>query len=231
VQQGAPWKRAIEAAGLTGMVRALEVTHGGNGWHPHLHILLLFDPGTFSIEIQQFGIWIFERWARFIAKAGFGECNPAIFRFEETHSPEAAGDYVAKWGPEAELVSGHTKKSKHGRTPWMLLEAAANGDTRAGALFQEYAYGFKGARQLTWTRGLRERYGLRDVDDAELAANEEEGGPSVTLGTFSSRTFARLRAADLQLDLLEAVEGHPAWDTVLAFLDRHRIPVSQWAEL
>jgi len=30
--------------GIKGTIRALEVTHGQNGFHPHLHVLLL--PGT-----------------------------------------------------------------------------------------------------------------------------------------------------------------------------------------
>jgi len=30
--------------GFVGSIRALEVTHGENGWHPHFHILMLFSP-------------------------------------------------------------------------------------------------------------------------------------------------------------------------------------------
>ncbi len=229
VQAGAPWRRAGAAAGLVGGIRALEVTHGGNGWHPHLHLLLFFEPGAGQLAIETFGIWLFERWARFIAKAGQGVCNPAIFRFERAASAEAAGDYVAKWGVEDELVRGHTKKSKHGRTPWMLLEAFAGGDTYAGALFRDYAYAFKGARQLTWSKGLRERFGLRDVDDGELVEAEEV--ETVCLGAFSAGVFHTLRGAGLALALLDAVEAAPKWETVAAFLKEHRISDSAWHRL
>ena len=40
--QGAPWKRFCEATGLEHHVRGAEPTHGVNGWHPHLHVLLFF---------------------------------------------------------------------------------------------------------------------------------------------------------------------------------------------
>jgi len=39
--RGEPWKRLARRLGIVGAVRALELTHGRNGWHPHLHILWL----------------------------------------------------------------------------------------------------------------------------------------------------------------------------------------------
>ena len=39
--------RSHTTPGDTADVRALEVTHGrAHGWHPHLHVLLFFEPGT-----------------------------------------------------------------------------------------------------------------------------------------------------------------------------------------
>ena len=35
------WKRISAEIGLAGEIRALEVTHGANGWHPHFHCLLI----------------------------------------------------------------------------------------------------------------------------------------------------------------------------------------------
>jgi hypothetical protein len=35
---------AVRAYGIVGSIRALEVTHGGNGWHPHAHMVLFLDP-------------------------------------------------------------------------------------------------------------------------------------------------------------------------------------------
>jgi hypothetical protein len=225
VQAGDPWCRAKDRAGFIGGVRALEITHGGNGWHPHLHILLFFEPGADPLEIDRFGIWLFERWAKIIARAGYGECNPAIYRFEETHSPDAAGDYVAKWGIEDELVRGHTKRSKHGRTPWMLLEDGDR-DPHALHLFRDYGYAIKGARQLTFSRGLRERYGLREAEEDEAIVAADE--PAPVLGSMPVAAFSLLCRKHLELDLLTAVEAAPLWETVMVFLRRHRIPIRDW---
>lgn len=41
---GAPWKRAAAKVGLRGTVRALEVTHGENGWRPHIHAIFSLKP-------------------------------------------------------------------------------------------------------------------------------------------------------------------------------------------
>ena len=40
VSNGTPWKRFCGTYHVAGVARALEVTHGANGWHPHAHVLL-----------------------------------------------------------------------------------------------------------------------------------------------------------------------------------------------
>lgn len=41
--QGKTWVRFKASTGLHGGIRALEVTHGPHGWHPHLHGVWLFE--------------------------------------------------------------------------------------------------------------------------------------------------------------------------------------------
>lgn len=45
VTRGEPWKRFLAGHGLHGVTRAIEMTHGDNGWHVHLHVLLWFEEG------------------------------------------------------------------------------------------------------------------------------------------------------------------------------------------
>lgn len=45
VHNSAKVTRLRKELGVVGYVRALEVTHGGNGWHPHLHLLWIFENG------------------------------------------------------------------------------------------------------------------------------------------------------------------------------------------
>ncbi len=43
-KQWRAYARAVRAYGIVGSIRALEVTHGGNGWHLYVHMVLFFDP-------------------------------------------------------------------------------------------------------------------------------------------------------------------------------------------
>lgn len=176
VIRGAPWKRLAARAGFCGYIKALELTHGSeNGWHPHLHVLFFLDESASEGTAQLFGCELFERWSARISKAGLGECNPEVFRFERARTSKIAGDYVAKWGADREMTAGHRKTAKGGgRSPWQILDGISRGSKRDIMLFREYAAAFKGARQLTWSRGLRENYGLRDIASDDEAADSSE---------------------------------------------------------
>ncbi len=222
LHNGSPWLRWKKRCRITGFVRALEVTHGGNGWHPHIHALYFVPAGVDEVTAQEFGIFLFERWARRVEKLDLGQCNPALWRFERTAQTERAGEYVTKWGADRELTQGHTKLAKGGgRSPWQLIIDMMRGDKHARLLFREYAYAFKGARQLTWSRGLREEYGLRGREDDEIAADPEPRARVV--GSLSNRAFKRVAERGLAADLLEAVEATPHWSTIAIFLRKHGI--------
>jgi len=218
VQAGAPWKRAMGKAGIIGMVRAMEVTYGDHGWHPHLHVLFFAAKGHEPMAAKEFGEWTFRRWANRVDKAGYGICNPAVFRFEATSSTERAGDYVTKWGADRELTQGHVKRAAKGSfTPWDLLNEAGRGSHRARILFREFAAAFKGGRQLTWSRGLRERYGLRDErPDDEIAADIEETAPII--GQLEKHAFRAVIKKRLLAALLDFVESRPVWADILEWL-------------
>ncbi|OLM28241.1 hypothetical protein Ae717Ps2_6728c [Pseudonocardia sp. Ae717_Ps2] len=57
--------------GLRGWVRALEITHSvDNGWHVHLHILMVVEQGMSDDAIEALtGGW-FARWSAGLVKAG-----------------------------------------------------------------------------------------------------------------------------------------------------------------
>lgn len=219
---GNPWQRAKGKAGCIGYVKALEVTHGKNGWHPHLHVLFFLDGKADELAAEEFGIWLFEAWAKRVAKRGYGQCNPAVWRFERAVKAESAGDYVAKWGCAAEMTSGHTKLAKGGgRSPWQMLADAVAGDRSVFKLFEEYARAFKGARQLTWSRNIRRDYGLADeVSDEDAAATEPDVAEVVV--AFGRKTLGQLVARGLMARLLDVAEegGRRA---VWAFMDREGV--------
>jgi len=110
---GAPWQRQKKATTTIGYIRALEVTHGAKGWHPHLHVLFLTDV-PLADGGAAFGAWMFQRWAAAIERAGFGVCSPDAFDFQQAHTAKKAGEYVLKGALEYEVTHAHLKQATGG---------------------------------------------------------------------------------------------------------------------
>lgn len=223
VKSGKRWLTAREGYQWLGDIRALEVTHGENGWHPHLHVLFLFKPGAGSQDFGAFGSWLFDAWARAIERLGFGSCSNSAFSWEHVTEQMGAGDYVGKWGAALELTKGHTKKSRYGRTPWQILEDyRVKGRKRDKALFKAYAEAFKGANQLTWSRDLRKLYLKTPVETDEALATEEDTAET-QVAIMDRKVFDQVVRLGRTADVLAAQEdgGLPA---VLALLTRLRVP-------
>lgn len=206
VKTGAPWQRAKAKAGYMGDVRALEVTHGQNGWHPHLHILVFLAPGTTDEAAEELGFWFFKRWSRGVEKRGHPPCSPDAFTFREVDEAEGAAAYLGKWGAAMELTKAHTKRSKSGgRTPWQLLDDCRRGNRRDVALFSQYARAFKGARQLTWAGNIRDRY----CEEPELSDQEAATPPALPEtqnATIHRPLFKEINRKNLQSHVLVAAD-------------------------
>ena len=161
---GARAKRLRDQTGLIGHIRGLEVTwRPEHFWHPHTHTLLLFPRELDWGGLQQ---EYFELWRRACVRSGFKAPNPqGGLQLTEGRV------YVAKWGLDYELTKSHCKRCKdEGYTPWDLLRwYRQEGSAEAAALFQHYADVFKGQRQLFWSRGLKDLYGIGKRTDAEIA--------------------------------------------------------------
>src|SRR5699024_7689860 len=61
------WKKRL---GIRGIIRATEVTHGANGWHPHSHLLILTDGEVSADEREAFTAWLAGAWTRAASKLG-----------------------------------------------------------------------------------------------------------------------------------------------------------------
>jgi hypothetical protein len=157
---------------LAGHIRALEVTHGANGFHPHFHALLFVWPGRTK---EQNWEALTKRWQSVTVRAGLPV--PDLVRGCRVDDGEKASAYVAKgvWGLESEVTKGHVKKGKRGsRTPFDLLRDYMAGDRRAGALWRVYVDAFAGRRQLYWSNGLKKLLAIADLSDEEIANRPDE---------------------------------------------------------
>lgn len=167
--------------GIIGAVRASEVTHGQNGWHPHYHVLLVLSRPLSKERMDELDCAIRNLWVGAARRAGLS-MNSHGFRLNKTGG--AVADYIAKygrepagqpWGIESELSKMHLKSGKQSGhdTPWDLLRRFSEvRDGRAAHLFREYAAVFKGRQQLVWSPGLRALLGLLDEKtDEEVATS------------------------------------------------------------
>jgi hypothetical protein len=196
-----------------GTVRAWEVTHGANGWHPHFHLLLFVRP-VFDLESLRrrfYSVWSnCCRLAKLpIPSEQYGVC---------LDDGSKAAEYVSKglWGLDREMTKGHMKKAKRGgRSPFDLLRSYLyDSDKQAGALFCAYASAFKGKRQLVWSKGLKALFAVEEKTDEETAANIEED--AVYLGSISFEDWRLILKFDLRCQILEIAQH--GWDRVEIFL-------------
>lgn len=216
--------RALSAkARIVGFVRALEVTYGDHGWHPHCHVLLFVDSGS-SVSPEQLAASLRALWLSAMDSCGLSG-NGHAFDFRSTRG--AVADYVSKWGHDpqvdmpwsasAEMTKAHVKQGRgSSRSPFKLLYDSLMGDDRSGALFREYAAAFKGRHQLQWSRGLRQLLGL--VEDAptdeELAASVDDG---VWLGHLTREQWRFILGVDLRGEFA-ALAANCDWVDALSWL-------------
>lgn len=204
--------------GIWGHIRALEVTHGANGFHPHFHALVFFHPeqqrdgrGGTCLQVppgHPFSVWrvLSERWQQAAVRAGLPQ--PGLVHGCRVDDGQRAAQYVAKgvWGLESEVTKGHVKKGRQGgRTPFDLLRDYIKGDKQAGALWRAYAMAFSGRRQLYWSNGLKKLLSVAELSDEEIS-NKPDDERSLLLATISDDQWSfiyRRRMESAVLDLAE----------------------------
>jgi hypothetical protein len=194
--------------GIVGHVRSLELTHGANGWHPHLHVLMFFDQ---EVPIVAFEAAIKARWSECVQSAGRYASweHGCDVRFSDAD----IADYVAKWGYEPKWTPAHEMAKsgnkigrRGGNTPMQLLSDYLDGDQRAGRLWMQYAVNFKGERQLHWSKGMRQLLGLAvEKTDEELAVEQDE--IAVILASLTVGAWRVVIGNDARGELLEVASS------------------------
>lgn len=205
VARGRPWDKFKQSIGMVGTVRALEVTHGSHGWHPHLHVLVLAAPGWEAATMpdgEPVSDWLLDRWRSMVSRYVGAEHEP-----DDEHAigwtPCTDGKYLAKLG--LEVSDPGAKAARNGnRTPLEIARDLVDDRKRSDrALWRIYCRAMHGARQLTWTQGLRQRAGIPDKTDAELAQDEEQGAQTASVLKVSGddwRWICRHRVEVVQAD-------------------------------
>lgn len=224
--------------GFFGYVRAVEVTHGENGWHPHIHMIYIFDGPVTEAQMMALGDAEFAVWQRTAVRAGLGE--PLRERYDLQKVMGWVSDYLAKTVYETpksaasvgfEMSGAMTKEAyRGGRTPFQILGDFVTGREAPDLeLWHEYEQVSRGKRALTWSRGLKAWAGIDDVSDEEIAAEDddlgEDAAPLFTIADWH-RDLGWGRSW-LGSRLLSTVERAPTWEKALrdglAFCAEHGI--------
>lgn len=139
VLSGNVWISRSKRIGYVGMVKSVEVLQGTNGWHPHLHCLLVLKPlaesspvdpdapkrrgrkprvqRSFEEELDEFKAWLAAQWrAFFLSDQELYKGNaPSLdvgVHWRDVDNPGAGAIYVSKvqeWGAALELARSDLK--------------------------------------------------------------------------------------------------------------------------
>ena len=229
------WKKWLARLGSPGLVRVVEVTDGANGWHVHLHFVLLVE-GSCSVDlVAEFGVWVTAKWSRALTLAGM---PGALVRGQDVHlvsGVEAAsdvGEYLVKstafgsaesLGRELMGTWSKTARSPHGTEPaWSLAEEfGRSGEVDLLDRWHEYEKGSSGKRQCTWSQGLRALLAV-GVEQADEDVAAEEAGDTDLVRITAEGWSAALRSNEPTSRILAAVE-HGGVAGLTAYLDQHGI--------
>lgn len=200
------WRRYFKSIGYEGLITSLEITHGHNGWHPHTHELFFVNADLQEQEVIDF---VKEQWL----KACLSQNLLSEEKIEDflKHSIDirfncSTSDYLAKfdcktnWGVDREIAKASTKKGKgSGKHPFQLA------DENKDELFIEYVEAIKGRHQLRWSRFLKKKIGIEEINDKEAA--EKEGEDIVELlGIISKADWFKVLDKELRSAILDLAE-------------------------
>ena len=177
---GGRWAEAFHARyDVVGAIRALEVTYGENGWHPHYHQVVFMRLPAVEADLVELWIDLYRRWCECVE----GVCGrrPSFKNGVDVRpvaDADAVGDYVADgagWSVGSELACSPVKVARGGTSVTMfnLLGAAAMwGDADARDLWLEYERATAKRHAVQASKGLMDFYGVEEADDDQAAAPE-----------------------------------------------------------
>jgi hypothetical protein len=205
-------------------VRVVETTVGPNGWHVHVHALLLWKGDGGPDPAALVAGRAFLRWQRAVRRKGF-DCSVKGFdiRGAKLRPGNMLHEYFTKLANE--VTGGQAKLARgKGRTPFQVLGAVVDAGGEAGRfeddlkLWHQWEKASRGRRQVAYSKGLREWAGLRkDKEDEEIASETLDAPDELEISPRSWKDELAHRARR-QCEVMEAAEsgGYPA---VAALLD------------
>jgi hypothetical protein len=195
--------------GQVGYMKVVEVTHGINGWHVHLHLLRFISQPLEDSQLLKWSSAIFNRWATSLVKQGFKSPLAKFHVFEMVESPEKIKGYFAKNFDNSNVLPGTELSSPgvmRGHGMWGVLdEAITNRNSKARKIWEEWERTSRGKRQISWSKNLRKLLGLgKELSDDEAVNSIDSFVPLIAVDGASVRLLGRL--GSIQSRVLRAIE-------------------------
>jgi hypothetical protein len=248
------WQRAISGKGwvlraesVEGWVRVWEVSVGKNGWHVHVHGVLVLAAGSTQRDLNHVCSGMFDRWSKGLVAAGLEAPLRVGQDWHVVHGDEASDDLagylfkIAEGGLDSatglglELTHAQPGRSRSGLSTLpvssLLERVRVMGDAEALDLWHEHERVSKGKRQVGFSKGLRERF-APSVDELsdEQVAELEHGSREDDLVRWDLDGWRQVvRDPTLPPLLLEAAEQGGV-ESVSALLDERAIPFERVRE-
>jgi Replication protein len=216
--------------GVIGNIKAVEVTHGRNGWHPHIHSVILVEDAVEFWSLIEWMKRLDGRWSRALVRNGWDAGKVGVrFQLDSVNRATTAqlAAYVTKVqeaGLGNEIARADLKRGRRGsRTPMQILaDFGTDGHADDLALWLEYEEATQGKSAIRWSRGLRDRL-LPDVAEQsdDDIAGEDVGGDETAF--LLPHVWYRLAdSPGAQAAVLDAVEAD-GWEGLLRTLIAYRI--------
>lgn len=169
-------------SGQRGSITATEITYGVAGWHPHRHVLMLFDRPVTREDEAAVRDELFDMWSHAVDRCGGRTVSRDAFDVRAvTRGEEQVASYVTKTikgvdgiGAEVSLADVKAGRAAGSINPFQLLDVET---AEAERLWNEYADATKGRSAIRWSRGLRDALGMgRERTDEEIVDELERVG-------------------------------------------------------
>jgi len=202
------YRSLVSQYGIFGSIKVYELTVGINGWHLHIHEILLhagITPDVHFYEVLEDYLYTF--WSESAMKSGFEK--PSRAHGLQVQNGDFAAAYLAKfakqttsnWTLSREMTKQHIKKSKSGFSPFDLMRAYRDNPSELLLeLITEYGLVMHGAQQLIWSRGLKKLVNIEIKTDETLATEIEE--ESILLGLLSLKQWKFIIKNDYRATVL-----------------------------
>lgn len=190
----------VRPAWYGGQVRAVEITYGANGWHPHVHAAVFIPRGTGSAGVVKS---LRFRWEESVKLLGGStdvrsDACPG-WDVRSVHSGSGLAGYLTKveggWSAGREIARADTKRK--GITPWMLLAQAVAGDYASAVRFLIYDKATRGLRRIVASPGL-----LHLVEDEEAVEDHVDPDELVATAVLSPASWRKLLCRRLAASML-----------------------------